>query len=80
MITLGDFRHFKGTLYTVVVICKDSETLDRMVVYTKYPPEPSTSAEDTPYWVRSEKMWEEEVEWPDGVRRPRFVREVQPKD
>lgn len=74
MVKLGDYRHFKGTTYTVVVICKHSETLERMVVYTKYPPEPSTSAGDTPYWVRSEAMFEEEVEWPDGSVKPRFTR------
>lgn len=67
MVTLGDYRHFKGDLYVVICIAKDSETEERMIVYTK---------ESPIYWVRSEKNFEEEVEWPDGVRRPRFVREV----
>ena len=66
MITLGSYRHFKGKLYTVMVVAKDSETQERMIVYT---------SGDTIYWVRPEKMFEEEVEWLDGVRRPRFVRE-----
>jgi hypothetical protein len=67
MVTLGSYLHFKGTEYTVMVIAKDSETQERMVIYT---------SGDTVYWVRSEKMFEEEVEWPDGVRRSRFVRQA----
>jgi len=67
MVTLGSYKHFKGTEYTVMVIAKDSETQERVVIYT---------SGDTIYWVRSEKMFEEEVEWPDGVRRPRFVRQA----
>lgn len=69
MVRLGSYRHFKGDLYQVVCLAKDSETQERMVVYTKEP---------EIYWVRSEKSWEEEVEWPDGVRRPRFNREDDP--
>ena len=71
MVTLGDFKHFKGDLYVVICIAKDSETEERMVVYTK---------ESPIYWVRSEKNFEEEVEWPDGIRRPRFIREQSEED
>ena len=64
MITLGDYKHFKGTTYTVICLAKHSETLESMIVYTKG---------DGTYWVRPEAMFEEEVEWPDGVKRARFM-------
>ena len=66
MVTLGDYKHHEGTIYTVMVIARMAESEERMVVYAK---------NDGFYWVRSEKDFEEEVEWPDGVRRSRFVRE-----
>lgn len=58
------YDHFKGTRYIVVCRALDSETQEPMIVYT---------TGDTNYWVRSAKMFEEEVTWPDGVQRPRFV-------
>jgi hypothetical protein len=65
MLTVGkDYRHFKGTSYIVVCLACDAETQEPMVIYT---------TGDTKYWVRSRKNFEEEVVWPDGVTRPRFI-------
>ena len=71
MITPGNYKHFKGTVYVVTRIAKHSETLERMVIYT-------SNLND--YWVRSEQMFEELVTWPDGVVRPRFERISDPED
>ena len=73
MIEVGkEYRHFKGNVYIAVVRAKDSETEEPVVVYTRKPT-PGVP-QDGIYWVRSAKMFEEEVQWPDGVMRPRFTR------
>jgi hypothetical protein len=62
---LGLYQHFKGGHYTVLMIASDSETKEPVVVY-----EGITGS----IWVRPLVMFTEEVVWPDGVKRPRFVR------
>ncbi|KQX07303.1 MULTISPECIES: DUF1653 domain-containing protein [unclassified Leifsonia] len=52
MIEPGLYRHFKGGLYTVVGEATDSETEQRVVVY---------SSADGRLWVRPASMWEERV-------------------
>jgi hypothetical protein len=62
----GIYRHFKGGLYEVVDIARDSETGEAdTVVYRNAKGE---------LWVRPLAMWNEVTDrWPDGIPRPRFV-------
>jgi hypothetical protein len=58
----GDYRHYKGNVYTVLFVATHSETEERLVVYyAKAKPERK--------WVRPLAMFCEEV---NGV--PRFER------
>lgn len=52
-IKLGIYRHFKGGMYEVLCIAKNSETLEEMVVYK--------SLENASIWVRPLSMWNETV-------------------
>ena len=57
------YRHFKGNYYFVENIAFDSETKQRMVVY-----KPLYPRDDCGIWVRSEKMFLEEIpERPDNI-------------
>jgi len=68
-ITPGLYRHFKGTLYRVIGVFKNSESLDDLVVYQglyhskDYGPHPR--------WARPASMFTEEV-IRDGYNGPRF--------
>ena len=59
------YRHFKGAIYIAVVRANDADTQEPLVVYT--------TGQDQQYWVRKVTNFEEEVLWPDGIKRPRFV-------
>ena len=59
------FRHFKGGKYRLWHIAKDSETLQRMVVY-------QALYRDHGYWVRPEKMFFERITR-NGRTFPRFA-------
>lgn len=61
------YRHSKGALYRLLGRGTHSETHEPMVIYQ----EVKTEA----LWVRPARMWDEEVIWPDGQKRPRFVPE-----
>lgn len=61
---LGVYRHFKGNLYQVLGIAKDSETETVMVRYR-------TLYGNFDEWVRPIEMFFEDVEH-DGRRVPRF--------
>lgn len=61
---LGKYRHFKGNEYEVLAIAKHSETLEEYVVYKALYGEHGI-------WIRSLKMFVEEVEV-DGVKKKRF--------
>jgi len=66
MLQPGLYRHFKGQTYYLLTIGQHTETHEPMVVYC--------AKDDTAkWWIRPLEMWSQEVEWPDGVRRPRFV-------
>ncbi len=65
----GVYRHFKGGRYYAQKLALHSETEDLHVVYH--------SVETGKVFVRPLALWVEEVEWPDGQRRPRFVLETQ---
>lgn len=58
------YRHFKGNIYKLVGIAKDSETLEDMVVY-------QAMYGKGEMWVRPKGMFFGEVER-DGKRMPRF--------
>lgn len=59
------FRHFKGNPYRLVHTAKDSETIERMVVY-------QALYGSHGYWVRPEKMFFERI-IRDGKEFPRFT-------
>ena len=58
------YCHFKGNVYRLVGIAKDSETLAEMVVY-------QAMYGEGQMWVRPREMFFGEVER-DGKRMPRF--------
>ena len=58
------YCHFKGNVYRLVGIAKDSETLEEMVVY-------QAMYGEGQLWVRPKEMFFGEVEC-DGKRIPRF--------
>ena len=58
------YRHFKGNIYKLIGIAKDSETLEEMVVY-------QAMYGEGQLWVRPKEMFYGEVER-DGKRIPRF--------
>ena len=58
------YRHFKGNVYRLVGIAKDSETLEELVVY-------QAMYGEGQLWVRPKEMFFGEVER-DGKRMPRF--------
>lgn len=59
------FRHFKGGLYRLCHMAKDSETLERVAVY-------QALYGKCGYWVRPEKMFFERI-IRDGKSFPRFA-------
>ena len=63
-IKLGKYRHFKGNLYEVISLAKNSETLEDMVVYRALYGEKEL-------WVRPAAMWNETVVR-DGKKFKRF--------
>lgn len=62
----GVYRHYKGKLYTVLTLAKDSETLTDMVVYRCL-----YTSKISQVWVRPVSMFLEEIDV-DGVLIPRF--------
>ncbi len=57
------YRHFKGNYYFVRNVALDSESKERMVVYS-----PLYDRQDSMIWVRPEKMFLEVIpERPDNV-------------
>ena len=58
------YRHFKGNVYCVLHIAKNSETLEDMVVY-------QAMYGERGIWVRPKAMFEEEIER-DGRTFRRF--------
>lgn len=70
-------QHYKGGLYRLLGPCRDAMTGDRLAYRANL--EPVVIYEhcyphERELWARSEREFEEEVEWADGVRRPRFRR------
>ena len=65
MLKKGFYRHFKGNVYELLDIAKNSETLEEMVIYRACYGEGGL-------WVRPASMWDEEVER-DGKIFKRFT-------
>lgn len=63
----GVYRHFKGNLYKVLTVGKDSETLETVVVY-----EALYDAPECRVWVRPLNMFFSEVVLLDGTKKIRF--------
>ncbi len=63
---LQSYRHYRGGTYTLLYVARNSEDRDQeLAVYVSHLRQQ--------VWVRPWAMFCEEVEWPDGVRRARFV-------
>lgn len=60
----GLYRHFKGGIYEVLFVAKNSETLEDMIVYR-------ANYGEHGVWVRPLSMWNETVER-DGKTFKRF--------
>ena len=60
----GLYRHFKGTLYRLMYVAKQSEPLEPMVVYQALNGEMGI-------WLRPAAMWNEWVDR-DDYHGPRF--------
>jgi hypothetical protein len=61
----GTYQHYKGGLYQAITTARHSETQELLVIYM------SLSTGDL--WARPQAMWSDEIVWPDGEKRPRFV-------
>ena len=62
----GVYQHFKGGLYKLLLIARDSETEEPVVVYV--------ALKDGSTWTRKLSHWTELVQWPDGTFHARFCR------
>ena len=71
MFKKGIYRHYKGNLYELLGVAKNSETLEDMFVYKALYGEKAL-------WVRPLNMWDETVILPDGktVKRFEFLKEA----
>ena len=63
-IKLGEYEHFKGNKYEVLGVAKNSETMEKLVVY-------KALYGNYDLWVRPLKMFLEEVEI-EGKKIKRF--------
>ncbi len=66
VVTLGKYRHFKGNEYEVLGFAKDSETLEKMVIYQALYGEREV-------WVRPYNMFKEIIE-SDSKKMKRFTK------
>ncbi len=70
------YRHFKGNIYRIVCIARDSETMEEMVVY-------ENKEDPSKKFVRALKMFMSEVDhekYPDVKQKYRFEKEETGKD
>lgn len=65
----GNYRHYKGNVYELVSVARNSETLEEMVVYKAL--YKSKEFGENAWWVRSKKMFFEEVIF-QGKKQKRF--------
>ncbi len=65
----GTYKHYKnGSLYKVIALAKDSETLQDMVVYEALYANPLSRI-----WTRPYFEWTEEVTTKDGAKVSRYT-------
>jgi hypothetical protein len=64
----GTYKHYKGNLYKVLTLAKDSQTLQDIVVYEALYPNPLSRI-----WIRPFSEWTEEVADKDGNKISRFT-------
>lgn len=63
----SEYQHFKGGRYVVVGEAIDATNgMERRVVVYR-------SVHESTLFVRSVDEFLQEVEWPDGIMRPRFI-------
>jgi hypothetical protein len=65
----GKYQHYKGQFYEVIGVARHSETQEELVVYRAL--YESKEFGNNALWVRSKKMFLEELEV-DGQKVPRF--------
>lgn len=63
----GTYQHYKGKLYEVIGVGKDTETEEAVVIYRPL------YDSDTDYWVRPLAMFCDDVDV-DGIVMPRFAK------
>jgi hypothetical protein len=68
-VTLGKYKHFKGTIVEVIGIANHSETMEKFVVYTHE--DPIKGKGKNSLWIRPVCMFLENIKI-DGAERPRF--------
>lgn len=65
----GLYRHYKGGVYQLIGLAAHSETGEALVVYVSL----DASLPGFRMRVRPRSLWDDDVEWPDGNTRPRFI-------
>lgn len=70
----GVYKHFKGGMYLALILAKDSETLEDVVVYIPLYDNPESN---TKAWIRPLNDFMGYKEFEDGtkVKRFEFIRE-----
>ena len=48
------YKHYKGNIYRIIAIGKNSENLEEMIVYE--------STKDGQIWIRPKSMWNETID------------------
>jgi hypothetical protein len=65
----GVYQHVKGNFYLVLGTARDDRDESLMVVYVRLY---EREGDSPPMSVRAFEQFLEEVDWPDGSRKPRF--------
>jgi hypothetical protein len=70
-ISVGKYKHYKGTVYTVIAVGTCTETEHDMAIYIE---ENDLDEEHWKIWVRPASMFFETVDNDEGLRVLRFER------
>lgn len=63
------YKHYKGNIYLIIAIGRNSETLEEMVVYQGFYLSKEFGLD--PIWIRPIKIFQEQI-WVDGEKVNRF--------